>query len=198
MDAGPGLNFFSVRRERLLFKVLGPLSAPTIVEQEILRKARTDSRFGAAEQVINKLPSQLLEILPDEPTPELIKAVERITDMRFTERIRRSQDLGEIMVIAHAVAKAEAGNSVIILIDEREGTELAQREAARLNRLRKQASRVGSISLVTTIIVLERAVRDQHIAGKNEMRKLYERLRDLDDGLPHIQNTTLLSDRLWG
>lgn len=32
MDAGPGLNFLSINKERLLFSVLGALSVPEIVE----------------------------------------------------------------------------------------------------------------------------------------------------------------------
>ena len=40
MDAGPGLNFLSLNKERLLFSALGPLSVPEIVEREILRKAQ--------------------------------------------------------------------------------------------------------------------------------------------------------------
>jgi len=32
MDAGPGINFFSLNKERLLFRVLGALSVQEIVE----------------------------------------------------------------------------------------------------------------------------------------------------------------------
>ena len=49
IDAGPGLNFLSIRKERLLISVLGPLSAPETVEAEVLRKSRQDVRFSAAE-----------------------------------------------------------------------------------------------------------------------------------------------------
>jgi hypothetical protein len=38
MDAGPGINFLSVNKERLLFSTLGALSVPEAVETEILRK----------------------------------------------------------------------------------------------------------------------------------------------------------------
>lgn len=54
MDAGPGINFFSLNKERLLFGVLGPLAIPEIVEKEIRRKARQDQRFAAAERVLVK------------------------------------------------------------------------------------------------------------------------------------------------
>lgn len=48
IDAGPGLNFLSVNKERLLIAVLGPLSAPETVRDEVLRKSRQDDRFRAA------------------------------------------------------------------------------------------------------------------------------------------------------
>jgi hypothetical protein len=39
IDAGPGLNFLSINKERLLIAVLGPLSAPETVRDEVLRKS---------------------------------------------------------------------------------------------------------------------------------------------------------------
>jgi len=35
IDAGPGLNFFSINKERLLIGVLGQLSAPETVQEEV-------------------------------------------------------------------------------------------------------------------------------------------------------------------
>lgn len=159
MDAGPGLNFFSLNKERLLFSVLGALCVPETVENEILRKARQDPRFSAAQTVWNKLPSTLMEILPDDATDELAAAVSRIADIPFQQRVKKGQDLGETMVIAHAVVAAEAGADVTILIDEREGTQIAAREQQRLKRLQAAGNHVGSISLVNTITVLKIAVR---------------------------------------
>jgi hypothetical protein len=51
IDAGPGLNFLSINRERLLIAVLGALSAPETVQDEVLRKSRQDDRFRAAAAV---------------------------------------------------------------------------------------------------------------------------------------------------
>jgi hypothetical protein len=48
IDAGPSLNFLSSNKERLLIAVLGPLSAPETVRDEVLRKSRQDDRFRAA------------------------------------------------------------------------------------------------------------------------------------------------------
>ncbi|MDX2969158.1 hypothetical protein PWY87_30590 [Kribbella solani] len=57
IDAGPGLNFLSIHKERLLFGTLGALSAPESVRDEVLRKSRDDSRFSAAKTVWGKLPN---------------------------------------------------------------------------------------------------------------------------------------------
>lgn len=197
MDAGPGLNFFSIHQERLLFRVLGPLCVPQIVEEEILRKAQQDPRFSAAQTVWGKLPPKLMEILPDDATDELAAAVTRITGTPFSQRVKMSKDLGETMVIAHAVVAAEAGNEVIILIDERSGTQIAAGQQRRLERLRAAGSTVGRIGLVNTPIVLKKAATSGVISGKSDMRSIYERLRGLDDGLPPIDSTGLLSADLW-
>lgn len=197
MDAGPGLNFFSVNKERLLFKVLGPLCIPTSVEEEILRKARTDRRFSAAGTVLKKLPDKYLKILPDTATDELVQVVERISGTTFHQRLDMSRDLGETMVIAHAVVAAEAGADITVLIDERGGRKIAGAEQKRLVRLKGQGQNVGNLSLVNTETVLKAAVTRKHIADKAELQDLYRRLRELDDGLVPIGDTDLLAANLW-
>jgi len=51
IDAGPGLNFLSINKERLLIEILGPLSTPETVQDEVLLKARQDGRFRSAAVV---------------------------------------------------------------------------------------------------------------------------------------------------
>ena len=80
IDAGPSINFFSINKERLLFSVLGASSAPEAVEKEVLRKARQDKRFSAAERVWRKLPPRLLHILFDDVVKGLSITVERSSD----------------------------------------------------------------------------------------------------------------------
>ncbi|MER6993252.1 hypothetical protein ABT337_28680 [Saccharopolyspora hirsuta] len=197
MDAGPGINFLSLNKERLLFSVLGALSVPEIVRDEILRKARQDQRFAAAERVWKKLPPRLMEVLPDDVTGELAAAVQRISGIPFDQRIRTSKDLGETMVIAHAAVAAEAGDHVIVLIDDGGGCRAAAFEAQRLQRLRNAGRSVGSLGLVSTITVLERAAGGEHLPDKNAMRTLYSRLRNLDDGLPPLADTNLMALPCW-
>jgi len=197
IDAGPSLNFLSINKERLLIGVLGSLSAPETVQAEVLRKSREDERFRAVATVWRKLAPRWIQILSDDVTPELAAVVHRVTRQPMEERLKHPKDLGEIMVIAHAVVAAEAGQMVTILIDDGPGVRIATSEISRLQRLHSNGRAVGSIKLASTLTVLERAAGGQHIPDKATMRDIYKRLRGLDDGLPPVETTNLLSSVLW-
>lgn len=157
LDAGPGLNFLSINKERLLIGVLGQISAPETVQAEVFRKSRQDERFKPAEKVWRRLTPRWLQILPDEPTPERAAVVHRITQLPIERRLKQPKDLGEIMVTAHAVVAAEAGASVTVLIDDGTGARIATAETNRLERLRAGGAAVGSIMLASTHTILARA-----------------------------------------
>lgn len=197
IDAGPGLNFLSINKERLLIGVLGALSAPETVQDEVFRKSRCDERFRAAAKVWQKLTPRWMHILSDDPTPELAAVIHRITRQPMEQRLKRPKDLGETMVVAHAVVAAEAGETVTVLIDDGDGARIATSEMSRLERLRSAGHAVGSIRLVSTLTILERVANGQLIPDKAAMRSIYERLRRLDDGLPPIEATSLLSPVRW-
>ncbi|SDD63091.1 PIN domain-containing protein [Actinokineospora iranica] len=197
IDAGPGLNFFSINKERLLIGVLGQLSAPETVQNEVFRKSGQDERFRAAAVVWRKLTPNWLRVLSDDHTPELAAVVHRITGLPMEQRLRRPEDLGETMVIAHAVVAAEAGETVTVLIDDGPGARTATAEISRLQRLHSSGRIIGSIILVNTLTVLARAAGGQHIPDKSAMRTIYTRLRKLDDGLPPIEKTPLLGPAHW-
>ena len=197
IDAGPGLNFLSIHKERLLIAILGPFSAPESVQGEVLRKSQQDERFRAAATVWRKLATRWIEILPDDATPELATVVQRVSGLPMDERRRQPKDLGETMVIAHAVVAAESGHSVTILIDDGPGATIATSEIGRLRRLGAGGHPVGSITLANTLTVLRRAAGTEHLPDRAAMRDTYRRLRGLDDGLPPIENTDLLAPKFW-
>ena len=197
MDAGPGINFLSLNKERLLFGTLGPLCVPEAVEGEILRKARQDQRFASAERVWKKLPERLMEVLSDDVTDTLAAAVQRISGVPFDQRVRSGKDLGETLVVAHAAVAAEAGADVIVLVDDGGGCRAAAAESRRLQRLHAAGKTVGSIRLIHTLTVLERAAGGEHLPDRSAMRSLYGRLRNLDDGLPPLDTTNLLNLTCW-
>ncbi|MEV0132932.1 hypothetical protein AB0H83_31275 [Dactylosporangium sp. NPDC050688] len=197
IDAGPGLNFLSINQERLLIAMLGRLSAPATVEAEVLRKAAQDQRFRPAATAWKRLTPNWIQVLSDDVTPELARVVHRLSQQPMAERLERSKDLGETMVVAHAVVAAEAGASVVVLIDDGPGAQTATGEIRRLQRLRASGSAVGSISLVNTLTVLEKAAATSYITDRAKMRDIYQRLRSLDDGLPPIDKTALLTTTRW-
>lgn len=197
IDAGPSLNFLSINKTALLIDVLGPLSAPETVQKEVFRKSQQDERFRAAERTWRKLTPTWMQILSDDPAPELAAVVHRITQQPMNERLRQPKDLGEIMVIAHAVVAAEVGETVTVLIDDGQGARLATSEIHRLRRLRSDGRTVGTIRPVNSLTVLERAVGGKYIPDKAAMRDIYRRLRELDDGLPPIETTRLMAPALW-
>jgi hypothetical protein len=197
IDAGPGLNFLSANKERLLIAVLGPLSAPETVQDEVMRKAAQDARFRTAATTWRKLTSRWIDILSDDATPELAAVVQRVSGLPIDERKRQPKDLGETMVIAHAVVAAESGQVVTVLIDDGPGARFATLEISRLERLRSSGRQVGSVLLASTLTVLERAAGTGHIPDRAAMRATYQRLYELDDGLPPLEKTRLLSPALW-
>lgn len=138
-----------------------------------------------------------MQVLSDDQTPELAAVVHRITRQSMEQRLKHPKDLGETMVIAHAVVAAEAGETVTVLIDDGPGARTATAEISRLQRLHADGRAVGSIMLVSTLTVLELAAGGQHIPDKHAMRTLYARLRDLDDGLPPIEKTNVLDTPRW-
>ena len=197
MDADPGLNFFSLNKERLLFSALGPLSVPEAVKEEILRKAQKDSRFAASELVWRKLPERLMKVLSDDPTDDLAATVLRITKTPIQKRVRTPKDLGETMAIAHAAVLADQGTDVIVLMDDSGGRSLVAQEQRRLKRRRAAGQTAGQLHLISTITVLERAAGGQHLPTRSALRDLYARLRTLDDALIPLDRTNLLRLECW-
>lgn len=163
-----------------------------------MHRAGQDRRFSAVEQVWRKLPSRLIDVLPDDTTDELNAAVSRLTGMPMAQRMRSEKDLGETMVIAHAVVAAERGNAVIVLVDDGYGRGMVAKEQRRLQRLRSANSSLGSISLISTLTVLEKAAAKGLLPDRAAMRKLYKRLQELDDGLIPIGATNLMKLSCWG
>ena len=197
IDAGPALIFLAINKERLLLATTGPISTPETVRNEVLSKSAKDRRFAQVERVWNKIPSRLLDVLPDDPTPELIAALGRISKQPWKQRLATAKDLGETMVIAHAVVHAEAGHQVTVIIDDQGGAALATTEIRRLSRLRKMDKPVGGIALVNTVTILEKAAGGIHLPDRGSMREVYTKLRKNDDGLLPIDRTQLLSSTIW-
>lgn len=198
VDAGPALTFLA-RKEttRVLIQGLrGGFASPETVREEVLRKSHRECRtFGTAEGQWKTLEQAgRIEVLSDDETPELSAAVQRLSKMPMSQRLQYGKDLGEVMVIAHAAVLAEAGEDVTILIQERDGTALAHREAARLARM---SGASGSIRVWNTETVLLRAAGSPQIPDQQTMKRLYLAMRPLDAALPPLEETDLLTSAVW-
>lgn len=99
----------------------------------------------------------------------------------MNERRRQAKDLGETMVIAHAVVAAESGQIVTILMDDGPGAQIATLEINRLQRLRSSGQPVGSVVLASTLTVLGRAASTEYLPDRSAMRDTYTRLRGLTE-----------------
>lgn len=198
IDAGPALTFLARKdTTRILYTGLGTvdLLAPEQVEREVLRKSRQDKkRFGAAEAAWKKIvAANRLTVLPDDETAELSAAVQRLCRMPMSLRMRQQKDLGELLVIAHAAVRAEAGDDVAILIQERNGTAMAQNEALRITRLEG----AGRLRVWDTQTILLRAIGGAHLPDRATMKSTYASMQSLDAALPPISTTDLLAEEIW-
>lgn len=181
----------------MLFEALGPLCVPETVHSEMIRKAQNDRRFARTQNVLGKLPAALLEILSDDATGPLRESFERLAQMPVSDRMKNGKDLGELMVVAHAAVQAEQGRDITVLIDDQGGQRLAAHESRRLDRRRIYAPNTGHLHLITTLTVLERSVAGPHLPDPDALRKLYGRMRLLDDGLVPLEMTGLLDSPCW-
>lgn len=197
IDAGPALNFFALNKERLLFSVTGALHVPEAVVDEVKNRAEKDSRFSQTLSVLPKLPDRLWATLSDQATPELATVMERIRRSQHGLSLDTGRDLGEFMVVSHAVLRAEAGAHVTAFVDDGKGQRLVEQEANRLKRLSAQGRCAGSLDLISTHTVLRSACEQSRFAHRGELKELYNKLRTLDDGLVPISDTGLLDLPCW-
>lgn len=192
LDAGPCITFCAAAKQNLLIEVLqrgsNQLHVPDVVNDEVSNRG-SNRRDFPPKTVLNwqwLVDHDRIGIfdstVSSEDAEELAVAVKKLTGTPLAERLTQSRDLGEIMVIAHAMVRKDRGEVVFVVIDEYRGQQLA--------------SKFG-IEVIDTEWILSSAVRRGLIADRGEMKKIYDVLRQYDAGLVHITQTTLLQKSLW-
>lgn len=203
IDAGPCLTFLAANHERILIAALGRgILAPETVKNEVKRKSSVDPRrFSAAWSTWKKLEANgWLEVMSDDVTPALSNAFVSIQPQindGLAQRMTNSKNLGEILVLSHAVRIATEGASVTVVIDEIDGRNLAIKQAQRLQRLKARGQPVGGIRLLGTHAILLKCARTPQIPDRSTMSEVYKKLRHYDDGLVSINQTELLHAKYW-
>lgn len=177
IDAGPALNFLASGNHELLCDVMDrrqkSLLIPQTVRDEVHGRAQ-----GARGERFKQCPARLehllttgrLTVLVDDiENPRLVQKVEEVAGIPMARRISEPKDLGEVLVIAHALQIQEDGIPVTLLIDDRNGAEKARELGLRV---------------VTTEGVLYFCATDDMVENRGQMKAIYENLAQFDDGLP--------------
>ncbi|WP_166997267.1 hypothetical protein [Paramicrobacterium fandaimingii] len=184
IDAGPTLTFTAAGQRELLMDVVtrrgSRLLMPESVIDEVARKSSQQKRFAECENdLANVIAHGQIEKLRDDiEDVALSQQVNRITGLGTRVRLGESKDLGETMVIAHALKLKQSGAEARVFIDEWRGQRVALRHG---------------LKVVSTESILVGAISLKLVSDRGEMRKIYDKLREFDDGLVHIDQTQLLS-----
>jgi len=160
---------------------------PTEVMTEIRGKAKSNqgkSKFkGADKRLASLIAGNVIEeLLPDTGDARLMDAVQRVAQVPYTLRKGRSKDLGEVMVVAHAKARASPEHIVFVLIDDLGGQKLARHHGT---------------NLISTEQILRKGIDFGFITTRGQMKAIYNKLRPFDDGLIHFDQTTLSAKSLY-
>lgn len=177
IDAGPALNFLAAGKADLLCDVIDRRDRRLLMPQtvrdeihEIVERPRGAKFAACPGRLAAFIEAERIEVLSDsvEDTP-LVNQVLRVAGIPMIRRVKEPKDLGETLVLAHALRLTAEGQSVVVLIDEREGSKKA---------------RMYGLKVITTVGVLLAAAEYGLVENRVEMKAVYESISQFDDGLP--------------
>lgn len=191
LDTGPALNFMASGHHQVLFDVLSlrqtTLQMPQTVGDEIARRSSRDPRFRKCPTVLADLRArELIEVLVDSiDSTELNDAVQVVCGMPLDARIKTSKDLGEVLVMAHALVQRDAGTAPILLIDERPGQD--------------QATDLG-LRFTSTVGILVIAAETGIVSKQRTMKRIYSDIHACDTvmGGWTSSHNPLLDNKIYG
>jgi predicted nucleic acid-binding protein len=189
LDTGPCLNFISIGEGNLMHAALAvdfdKLLVPREVANEIGDKSSEVPKFARADPLFKGLVrDSKIEILESDAHNDmaLVKAIKLVSRLPPSALLtKRRKDLGETMVVAHAIKLREAGFEVTLVIDDGGGRGLAK---------------AHGFAVIGTIRILGLAA-SKGLVPRAKMKGIYERLRPsngaepMDDGLPHWHDSGL-------
>ncbi|MCF2526288.1 hypothetical protein [Yinghuangia soli] len=133
LDAVICVHFVGANLHGLLIDVLAAVQLVVLVPEEVVGEVAGKGRkYRGLEQRWKRLvASRHVRVLPRvELATGFARVIEVIEDIRETDleqAVRQHRDLGEVVVVAHAVHLAEQGVDVKVLIDDHGGQRLAAR-----------------------------------------------------------------------
>lgn len=177
IDAGPALCFLAAGYQDLLCSAVEirnrRLLMPQTVRGEVHGRAR--GRKGrpfrqGPDRLQGLIKAGRIDVLPDDVEDlDLVRHLEAVAGIPMVARLTDTDDLGEEIVIAHALKLREQGQDVVVLIDDKGGERKAKQHQLRS---------------ITTVGVLKTCAVEGLVTTRGEMREIWERIAPLDDGHP--------------
>lgn len=182
LDAGPSVGFAAAGKLPLLNKVFDEIGlrrvVPAIVDQEVRRQ--DPKHPGTRKNWVACVSSGRIEVLPEVTAtsgdPGVRDKVAELRDVDVEEAFATKRDLGEILVVAHAILLRESGHDVAVSIDDSDGA----RRAA-----------LHQFVNLDTVEILSLAIDLDVITSKQELRSVYKALGAVSS-LPDLSTTGLL------
>lgn len=193
LDAGPILNFLAVGQQNVIIQAAKQVGAnicvPEVVDREVRGMASSD-RFDrtAVAGTWSILTQSRIQVLSDpmgdvdlesDAKDVFRRAVARISGIPAEDRVRDKRSLGEIVLMAHASAYAQRGETVYILMDDRDARAKLRSEQSWL----KKNGAPGTITLWRTASLLSRGNNEGWLTGSATWEAVYEKMTEFDDGL---------------
>ena len=173
LDAVCCVYFCAAGKGKLLTDVLTALGMEILVPAEVAGEVLRKRNFGSLSTQWPRMAAStrvrvLAPLVVGESPPGLVAHVARIRGLGAAAALTTSKDLGEAVVLGHATFLAEQGHDVYVVIDDRGGQVLAEREP---------------VSILTVEDLLLAAVEARLLPG-SDLRKTYEQFRHYGSGLP--------------
>lgn len=175
IDAGPALSFLSTNLHRELFTVFPQIFVPEAVRDEIEAKCRHDKRFSEVHRVMKTAGARLVTLV-DDVDHEFASALRVVSGIPARERLKISQDRGEVVVIAHGIKMARSGVDAYLLIDDRDAQRRAHRAARTIAKERRRNPTIGTIRILSSVTILKALIDLEEITHIEGLRKTFNKL----------------------
>lgn len=175
LDTGPCLNFMGTGNTDILLGVLEVISASVLVPEDVADEVKYKSmelpvytRASRALQGAER--RERITVAPARAgvDPILDEWVAKVFGFPHADIPFRAKDRGEMMAVAHGAALKEQGQTVYVLINDGDGTDLAH---------------AHGLKTFTTVAILRKAARLGIIADRDEMATIWNKMRPLDGAL---------------
>ena len=188
-DAGLLIGFIASDNHQLLVDLIpkisggGKLQIPLVVKNEIQNYANKPGEGKVRNRLAWLIEQKHTTVLPDvniDSNSGVIATVAAIRDRSVDQALDDPKDLGETLVVAHAVAAKKRGVShIYVAIDDAGG--------------RRLAKRYGLHNLITEDF-LQLCVKSRIITSSQQLRARYDEIAK-KSALPRFQDTDLARAR---